>query len=1058
MAQTSNPPEERLRGGTRAPDATGIAVGDIDRFYRDLVEEMSDLVQSVAPDGRILFVNRAWRETLGYTQTEVGTMNIFQVIDADSQAHCMGMMQRLMAGEDVGAIEFSLRARDGRLVHVEGRATLYADNGKPVATRGIYRDVTERRRSQQSLRESDERLRAIGDNLPDAAIYQLVRSASGELRFNFLSSGIRRLLDITPEQAAAEPRAVFERVHSDDRATYDAAWRMSAETLSVFDVEARIGEGPARWLHSRGHPTRLADGGIQWDGVISDITERKRIDEALRVATERLSLALSGSQLALWDWDLRTGKVYLSKEWAQIAELDQSQPLTVAASDLQSMVHPDDLDGMLRELRQVLKGERTRYSVEHRIKSGAGRWKWIHSHGMVAERGVGGQVVRMAGTNADIDVRKRAEEDLRAALLQEEAILTTSPVGIFVARERIITKANRMMEKLFGYDPGEMLGLPTRAICASEEQWRWVGDEGYRIMREGMLHAEIDYLRKDGSRFWGLLSGAQVDRDDADRGLLFTVTDISDQKNAQEVLAAAEQRLRDMTNGLPGAVYQFRWGADGRPRIIFISEGIGELIGIERKAIEADPSLAFQCIAEEDRARFFASLKSATATKARKWSNESRIRRPDGSVVWTRSEASRQGHGHDSVWNGYWVDISAQRDIEDKLNDARIAADAANRAKSAFLATMSHEIRTPMNAVLGMLELLGLSGVDASQREMLAVVDESAKSLLRIIDDILDVSKIEAGQMSIHAEPSALDSTLDSVVKSLAVGAHRKGLLLRQQIDVEMAPNLMFDAARLRQVLFNLIGNAIKFTEKGHVDLRATLLQDKAASQVVRIEVQDSGIGIGPEDQQRLFKPFVQAEEDTTRRFGGTGLGLVISRRLVELMGGTLDLTSELGRGTTMTAILELPKVEKAPLPAVSSAQASTPSTRSDGLRVLVAEDNEINRLLLGRQIETLGYQADFATDGEQAFKLWHSRRYAAVLCDCRMPVMDGYSFARAVRAAEAQEPSRKKVPILAYTANVMKEDAEACYAAGMDDVVAKPVTLATLRRTFAAWGLAAES
>jgi CheY-like chemotaxis protein len=360
--------------------------------------------------------------------------------------------------------------------------------------------------------------------------------------------------------------------------------------------------------------------------------------------------------------------------------------------------------------------------------------------------------------------------------------------------------------------------------------------------------------------------------------------------------------------------------------------------------------------------------------------------------------------------------------------------------------------------VLGMLELLGLSSLDASQSEMLGVASDSAKSLLRIIDDILDVSKIEAGQMSIRPEPCSLDSTLDAVMKTLAEAALRKGLELRRKSDPALAPKLMFDAARLSQVLFNLVGNAIKFTEKGQVEIRATLLQNKGTSQVIRIEVQDSGIGIRPEDQQRLFQPFVQAEDDTMRRFGGTGLGLVISRRLVELMGGTLILASEPRRGTTMTATLELSVAEQASPVARSAAQVGTAIPRREGLRVLVAEDNEVNQMLLRRQIETLGFQADFAVDGEQALRLWRSGNYAAVLCDCQMPVMDGYSFARAVRAVEAQEPAREKVPILACTANAMKEDAEACYAAGMDDVVSKPVNLAVLKQKLAAWGLVAGS
>jgi CheY-like chemotaxis protein len=365
----------------------------------------------------------------------------------------------------------------------------------------------------------------------------------------------------------------------------------------------------------------------------------------------------------------------------------------------------------------------------------------------------------------------------------------------------------------------------------------------------------------------------------------------------------------------------------------------------------------------------------------------------------------------------------------------------------------------PSAHTVGGIDTLGgefdihLRNNDSNGRYLQYVTDSRAA----LVNDILDISKIEAGQLEIQPEPASLAALIGTVVSNFSDSATSKGLSLHKNVDPLLAPRLMFDPLRLRQILFNLVGNALKFTAKGQIDIRAHLAQDKGLTQLLRIEVEDSGIGIRPEDQARLFQSFVQAEADTTRRFGGTGLGLVISRRLAELMGGTLALASQPGRGTTVTLTLEFPVVvdvdaEAGVIPKRLKTPVAAGVARRSAARVLVAEDNEVNQLVLQRQLTALGYEADFADDGAQALDRWRTGRYALVLCDCQMPVMDGYTFARRVREAEAQDRLRRKTPIVACTANAMREDAEACYAAGMDDVLTKPLELAALKRMLAAW------
>jgi CheY-like chemotaxis protein/HPt (histidine-containing phosphotransfer) domain-containing protein/anti-sigma regulatory factor (Ser/Thr protein kinase) len=341
---------------------------------------------------------------------------------------------------------------------------------------------------------------------------------------------------------------------------------------------------------------------------------------------------------------------------------------------------------------------------------------------------------------------------------------------------------------------------------------------------------------------------------------------------------------------------------------------------------------------------------------------------------------------------------------------------------------------------------------------MLGVINASSQSLLQILNDVLDLSKVEAGHLALAPVPSSLPDLIRSVALTLADGARRKALTLEWHADPALAPRLLFDPVRLRQVLINLVGNGVKFTETGTVAIRASVVEDTGDTQRIEIVVSDTGIGIAREDQDRLFQPFVQAEDPSSRNRGGTGLGLAISRRLAELMAGELHLDSELGHGTTVTLGLEFvvasPDAEMADATDFHAPVtiATLPRPQGPRLRILVVDDNEFNRAVLARQVAALGYHADQAVDGDEALQMTAHGDYALILADCQMPGMDGFEFARQVRAAEEAAGSGVRIPIVAWTANVMPDDIDACHAAGMDDVLAKPSALPTVDQTLRRW------
>jgi len=667
----------------------------------------------------------------------------------------------------------------------------------------------------------------------------------------------------------------------------------------------------------------------------------------------------------------------------------------------------------------------------------------------------------------------RQELLLKTGALQDAIFSSANFSSIATDANGVIQIFNVGAERMLGYAAGEVMNKITPADISDPEEVVarakalsvelntpiTPGFEAlvFKASRGIEDIYELTYIRKDGSRFPAVVSVTAL-RDAQERiiGYLLIGTDNTARKQVEAEQRKLDQRLRDQqfyTRSLIESNIDALMTTDTSGIISDVNKQMEALTGCTRDELIGAPFKKFFT----DPQRAEAAIKLVLSE--RKVTNyELTACARDGTEVVVSYNATTF-YDRDRKLQGVFAaarDVTELKRYEHKLQEQNVELAHASDMKSVFLATMSHELRTPLNGMLGMLELLSLSRLSGEQRETLEIARDSGRGLVRIIDDVLDHAKIEAGKLEIRLEPVSVALLLRRVLSSYRGLASTKNLVITQRMDPNISPSLMADPLRILQILDNLVSNALKFTTEGSVEVRADLLGRAGNTDIVCFSVKDTGIGIDQEAQQRLFQPFEQAGADTARLYGGTGLGLSISRRLAEMMGGTIQLESAPGNGTTVSLTLTLP-IDDAQLTecesnaALSVIPLAAPDALSTGPLVLAVDDHPINRELLARQIEALGLRVHTAIDGREALALWQAGGVSIVVTDCNMPLMDGYALSRAIRELEVKQ-GMPRTPIVAWTAAVLPDAALLCHAAGMDDILTKPAELSALSKIFSKW------
>ncbi|MDP2823131.1 MAG: PAS domain S-box protein [Sulfuritalea sp.] len=666
-----------------------------------------------------------------------------------------------------------------------------------------------------------------------------------------------------------------------------------------------------------------------------------------------------------------------------------------------------------------------------------------------------GLTVGYSGIYADaLAAASRARADLAASERELQAIVETEPECVKVlGPDCDLLRMNRAGLDMIEADSiDQVVGKSMLGIVAPRDREAFAALTE-RVMRgeSGLLEFEIIGL-KGGHRWLETHAVPMRDGDGIITGLLDVTRDITARKEAARVLAESESRFREIFNTVSDAIFihDAETGA-----ILDVNRRMCEMYGLTREeALVCGPAELSAGSPPYSEVEAAEKLKLALTVGAQTFDWLARAR--DGHQFWVEVSLRLANIGSQQRILAVVRDITERKRNEQQLLDhqthledsiqqrtvelamAKEAAEAANVAKSAFLANMSHEIRTPMNGILGMAHILRRGGVTPEQADRLDKIDTAAQHLLAIINNILDISKIEAGKFLIEEAPVAVDAVLGNVGSILSERVKAKGLRLLIEAGA-LPPGLIGDPTRLQQALLNYATNAVKFTETGSVTLRTAKLHETADSVLVRFEVEDTGIGIPPETVRRLFTAFEQADNSTTRKYGGTGLGLAITRRLASLMGGEVGVETTPGAGSTFWFTARLKKSGEAfePRTAAAAAASAEAQVRQQyrGSRILVVDDEPINREVARLQLEDAGLVVDQAEDGAQAITLAQETSYAAILMDMQMPNLDGLEATRQIRGI----PGYRQTPIIAMTANAFAEDKARCFAAGMDDFLTKP-------------------
>ncbi|MBY5921782.1 PAS domain S-box protein [Ferrimonas balearica] len=991
-----------------------------------LLEGMGDTAFYFAmdPEGKVLHASDSVKAVLGYAPETFARRYPRLFIEGEINDTSWQYQEQLLRGQAVPPHPLALRHENGSVRQFSAYMQPVTDvQGNLIGIEALLTDMTEELeagRWYQSVLDAAPDAILLAE--PDGTIVYLNQQAealTGYARDELIGQTVERL--VPPESRANHP-GLREAFLTDPQARPMGTGldlTLCRADGSLLAVEISLSELPA----SAGQQQRIA-------AIIRDISERRAMDRKLRESEERFRTLVGNIPGVVYrcaldkDWTM----AFISDYIKELSGYPAKDFLNNAKRSFASLVHPDD-NARLSEVVHTAVANGESWALEYRILNRQGRVRWVYEKGR-AHYDDEGKPMWLDGSIHDVTEARRNHEQMVAAKAQLETITESipgvvfqlqqedSPLGIGcsfvsggirqalgVSKSRVLESLNAVLELVHPDDRKALDRTLKHAVLAGED-WS----------------KELRFIIGGVPKWFSI--GAKVSRDES--GALWWngfLLNISERKTMEEQLSASEAHFRALFDNAGIAIVTLnKQGVIGEA-----NERFQQFAELERDQLLGQH--ISQLLPAEDRDAFNKAIAPLLAGQQRHLAQEMRYRKPDGELRWAdlRAVVLVDSQGNLSAVVLTMSDVTERRQVNEALRQAKEASDAASQAKSDFLANMSHEIRTPMNAIIGMTQLCLQTELPPRQEEYLRKIDSASQSLLGIINDVLDYSKIEAGKLDLEEEPFALDELLEQLSDLFAVKAKEKNIELLFAVEPGVPARVVGDRLRMGQVLINLLSNAIKFTDKGEVVLAIRAQTGEKPGQArLNLSVRDTGIGMSPEQQARLFQSFSQADSSTTRKYGGTGLGLAISQRLVSLMGGQIEVDSAASVGSTFHFTLDLPVPEQPPQPELFELE---------GRQILLVDDNDTALEILERNLQAFGFEVVTAHSGEEALEqLDKLDDPVLVITDFDMPEMNGLELAETMK--ERGFNTATILMISAYGDESLQRQAE---QAGIGALLSKP-------------------
>ena len=930
-------------------------------------------------------------------------------------------------------------------------------SGEIIGCIGMAINVTERRRTDEILHKREQQLSSVFDTVADS-IFVLEVEKENVYRFESINksfttiTGIDASLiqgkyvhEIIPESSLQFVLDQYRRAITEKKVVY---WE---ETSDYPNGKLTGIVSIAPLFDDKGKCTQLI-------GSVKDITERKVKDTQLKENEERFRLLAESTGIIPWESDAKTFQfTYVGPQAEGV--LGYKIPEWYTTNFWPNHIHPDDREEALDFCIKSFK-EKKDYEFEYRMIAADGSITWLHD--VVTVQTKDGVPVTLRGYLINITERKKIEEELKKSEERYQKFAELSYEGIAIHDLGIMVQVNPALAKMFGYSEDELVGMSALELATPESA---------SVIKANIISGseepyEVIGIRKNGEKFPLELRGKALEHN-GKMVRVAAVRDISWRKKVENELRKSEERFRllaETTNIIP-------WEIDAKTlQCTYVGPQAQGILGYPVSDWYAQ-DFWVNNIHPEDKERTVAAWME-TYNNMENYEFEYRMIAKNGNIVWFHDVATLEIVNNEPyLLRGYLIDITARKMVEEgvqklnielekrvsqrtaelqsintELERAKVAAEESKIAKELFLASMSHEIRTPLNAIIGFQQLLKETSLSGEQKEYVESIDFAGRNLLVIVNDILDLSKIEAGKFEFDEIEFNIAETINSVIELVEYRAKEKNLKLFFTHDNSIPERLYGDSIRLGQVLLNLIGNAVKFTEHGEVRIHTKQLGSTIDSISCKFIVEDTGIGIPQDKLAFIFERFTQENTDTSRKYGGTGLGLTISKHLVEMQGGTIEVESEKGKGSVFSFELKFKKEASNKTLADARKQNVGGTILKDRkLSILLAEDVPLNQRLVVKIMERWGHDLDIAENGKVAVDKVKINTYDLVLMDIQMPIMDGYHAAAMIRSLP--DEVKQKVPIVALTAHASHAEAEKCINLGMNAYLAKPFNQAHLQQ-----------